>query len=135
MDAVLRRSKAYLAAGADALFPEALTQLSQYKAITDAFPGVPVLANMTEFGKTELFSKDQLNEVGVGVILYPVTAFRMAAAASLDVYRTILQEGSQKSCVPKMQTREELYKFLDYHKYEQELDKLFGQAPPPAAGK
>jgi len=123
----LERSKAYVDAGADALFPEALTKLSEYETFTKAFPNVPVLANITEFGKTPLFTAEELRSVGVAMVLYPVTVFRAMSAAALDVYSTVLKEGSQKACVPRMQTREDLYKYLGYHKYEQELDRLFGQ--------
>jgi len=127
MEAVKKRTAAYVDAGADMLFPEALTELSQYKTITEAFPNVPVLANITEFGKTPYFTKEELSSVGVSIILYPLSAFRAMSAAALKVYETILSEGSQQSVVPIMQSRADLYKYLGYHKYEDQLDQLFGK--------
>jgi len=130
LEKAIERSKAYIEAGADALFPEALTKLEEYAAFHKHFPNIPILANITEFGKTPLFTVSELGSVGVSLVLYPLTAFRAMNAAALNVYETILKEGSQKSCVDKMQTRDELYNFLEYHKYEQELDKLFGKDKP-----
>ena len=90
-----------------------------------AFPDVPILANITEFGLTPLFTIEQLREVGVNIALYPLSAFRAASAAALNVYRTLREEGTQQSVVDSMQTREELYEHLGYHEYEQKLDELF----------
>lgn len=127
LEAAIARSKAYIAAGADALFPEALTTLEEYKAFRAAIPDVPILANITEFGKTPLFTAKQLGDAGVSMVLYPLSAFRAQSAAALNVYETILKEGTQAPCVPAMQSREDLYKFLDYHRFEDELDRLFGK--------
>jgi len=128
LDGALRRAEAYIAAGADMLFPEALTDISHYEAFTKTFPTTPILANLTEFGKTKLYTVAELTQVGVAIALYPLSAFRAASAAALQVYRAILHEGSQESTKPIMQTREELYKFLEYYKYEKQLDDLFGQS-------
>lgn len=127
LEAAITRAKAYISAGADALFPEALTTLEQYKAFRAALPDVPILANITEFGKTPLFTAAELGEAGVSMVLYPLSAFRAMNAAALKVYETIHKEGTQAPCVPSMQTRAELYKFLDYHRFEDELDRLFGK--------
>jgi methylisocitrate lyase len=127
LDAAIKRAEAYIQAGADMLFPEALTELSQYERFTKALPNVPVLANLTEFGKTQLFTTSELAKVGVSIALYPLSAFRAANAAALHVYQTILRDGTQQAAVPTMQTREELYKFLDYYKFETQLDELFGK--------
>lgn len=124
----MARAKAYIEAGADMLFPEALTELPQYEAFTKAFPNIPVLANLTEFGKTPFYTTEQLANVGVGIALYPLSAFRAMNAGALNVYKTILQDGTQEKSVPTMQTREELYKFLNYHEYEDKLDTLFGKS-------
>ncbi len=126
MEAAIERALACVDAGADMIFPEAMTTLDQYREFVDAVK-VPVLANITEFGATPLFSAEELNTVGVKLVLYPLSAFRAMNAAALNVYQTILQQGSQQSSVDSMQTREELYKFLDYHSYEQKLDALFAQ--------
>lgn len=122
MDAALQRIQRYIEAGADMLFPEALTELAQYQQISSA-TGVPVLANITEFGKTPLFTTAELHGAGVDIALYPLTAFRAMSAAALDAYQTLRNEGTQKSLLEKMQTREELYQHLDYYRYEQQLDK------------
>lgn len=127
LQAAIARAKAYIEAGADALFPEALTTLEEYKAFHAALPDVPILANITEFGKTPLFTAKQLGDVGVSMVLYPLSAFRAMSASALNVYETILKEGTQAPCIPQMQTRESLYKFLDYHRFENELDRLFGK--------
>lgn len=127
IESALKRAEAYIQAGADMLFPEALTELAQYERFTKAFPTIPVLANLTEFGKTPLFTTSDLAKVGVSLALYPLSAFRAANAAALHVYQTILQDGSQQNAQSTMQTREELYKFLDYYKYEGQLDALFGK--------
>ncbi len=126
MESAIERALACADAGADMVFPEAMTTLDQYREFVDAVQ-VPVLANITEFGATPLFSAEELNTVGVKLVLYPLSAFRAMNAAALNVYQTILQQGSQQSSVDAMQTREELYKFLDYHSYEQKLDALFAQ--------
>lgn len=124
IDAAVDRACAFVEAGADMIFPEAMSTLADYQRFTSALD-VPVLANITEFGKTPLFSRDQLAEVGIGVVLYPLSAFRAANAAALNVYQTIRQTGTQKPALDTMQTREELYELLGYHAYEQKLDELF----------
>lgn len=126
MDAAIERAQACVAAGADMIFPEAMTELEQYQQFVDAVQ-VPVLANITEFGATPLFTTEQLNSVGVSLVLYPLSAFRAASLAALNVYQHILSDGSQQKVVDSMQTRMELYDFLDYHDYEQTLDKLFSE--------
>lgn len=126
MDATLERAAACVEAGADMVFPEAMTDLGQYRTFVDQL-GVPVLANITEFGHTPLFTRDQLAATGVGLILYPLSAFRAMNKAALGVYRTIRDQGSQQGALEHMQTRQELYEILDYHHYEQKLDALFAQ--------
>ncbi len=126
MDATLERAAACVEAGADMVFPEAMTDLGQYRTFVDQL-GVPVLANITEFGHTPLFTRDQLAATGVGLILYPLSAFRAMNKAALGVYRTIRDQGSQQGTLEHMQTRQELYEILDYHHYEQKLDALFAQ--------
>ena len=127
LEAAIARSKAYIAAGADALFPEALTTLEEYRAFRAALPDVPILANITEFGKTPLFTTKELADAGASMVLYPLSAFRAMSAAALNVYQTISKEGTQAPCVPAMQSRADLYKFLGYHRFEDELDQLFGK--------
>ena len=124
--AALDRAAAYVEAGADMIFPEAMTELDQYRQFVEAVQ-VPVLANITEFGATPLFTTEQLASVGVKLALYPLSAFRAASLAALNVYRHILDDGTQQNVVDSMQTRMELYDFLDYHDYEQTLDKLFNE--------
>ena len=124
LDAAIDRTRGFVEAGADMIFPEALTELSQYREFISAVE-VPVLANITEFGLTPLFTIEQLREVGVSIALYPLSAFRAASAAAMNVYRTLREEGTQQSVVDSMQTREELYGHLGYHEYEQKLDELF----------
>jgi methylisocitrate lyase len=124
LDAAIARAVACVEAGADMIFPEAMTELEQYQKFVDAV-GVPVLANITEFGATPLFSSEQLASVGVKLSLYPLSAFRAMSLAALNVYEHILADGSQQNVVDSMQTRMELYDFLNYHEYEQTLDKLF----------
>lgn len=124
MDAAIARALACRAAGADAIFPEALTDLAQYRRFADAV-GIPILANITEFGQTPLFTVDQLREAGVGLVLYPLSAFRAMSRAALTTYGAIRSAGTQAAAVPAMQTRAELYEVLDYHRYEQSLDRLF----------
>lgn len=124
MASAIERAIAYVEAGADMIFPEAMTELSQYQQFVDAVD-VPVLANITEFGATPLFSTDQLNSVGVKLALYPLSAFRAMSKAALNVYQHLLDDGSQKAVIDTMQTRMELYDFLGYHDYEKKLDQLF----------
>ena len=124
LEPALDRACRYVEAGADMIFAEALTDLAEYKRFTKAV-GVPVLANLTEFGKTPLLTLDQLREVGVKLSLYPLSAFRAMSLAALNVYRTIREKGTQADVLSTMQTREDLYKVLDYHAYEQKLDELF----------
>eukprot|EP00761_Pharyngomonas_kirbyi_P006829 gb/GECH01006838.1/.p1 GENE.gb/GECH01006838.1/~~gb/GECH01006838.1/.p1 ORF type:complete len:302 (+),score=70.42 gb/GECH01006838.1/:1-906(+) len=128
MDSAVRRAKAYVEAGADMLFPEALTSLEEYKEFVSRVDDIPVLANITEFGKTPLFSRDELGSVGVSIALYPLSAFRAMSKAALDVYECILREGSQKSMLDNMQSRSELYDVLGYHEYEKQLDRLFSES-------
>ncbi|MGH9599871.1 MAG: methylisocitrate lyase [Terracidiphilus sp.] len=122
----IERAQAYVAAGADMIFAEAVTELEQYAEFRRAV-GVPVLANITEFGKTPLFTREELAGAGVDMILYCCAAYRAMNAAALKVYETIRAEGTQKNVVPMMQTREELYRFLGYHAYEEKLDALFAK--------
>jgi len=122
--AALDRAAAYVEAGADMVFAEALTTLDEYRQFTGAIE-VPVLANLTEFGKTPLFTTAELREAGVRLALYPLSAFRAMSAAALEVYRTLRADGTQKTVVGKMQTRRELYEVLDYQAYEDKLDELF----------
>ncbi|MGC9222397.1 MAG: methylisocitrate lyase [Terracidiphilus sp.] len=123
----IERAQAYVAAGADMIFAEAVTEASMYTAFRKAL-GVPILANITEFGKTPLFTREELAAAGVDIILYCCAAYRAMNAAALRVYEAIRAEGTQKGLLPQMQTREELYKFLDYHAYEQKLDELFARS-------
>ncbi len=118
------RAHAYVEAGADMIFAEALTTLEEYQQFT-AVIDVPVLANLTEFGKTPLFTTDELAGVGIRMALYPLTASRTMAAAAENAYRTLRKEGTQKSLLENMQTRDELYEVLGYHEYEDKLDELF----------
>ncbi len=124
--AALDRAAAYVEAGADMIFAEALTTCDEYKQFTDAVK-VPVLANLTEFGKTPLFTSSELAEVGVRMTLYPLSAFRAMSAAALNVFETIRRVGTQKSVVDTMQTRAELSDVLDYQAYEDKLDGLFAE--------
>jgi len=125
--AALERAAAYSEAGADMIFAEALTTLDEYRQFAAGIK-VPVLANITEFGQTPLFSTAELGGAGVRLVLYPLSAFRAAAKAQVVVYDAIRRQGTQQSVVPYMQTREELYGVLGYHAYEQKLDELFGKA-------
>ncbi len=129
LPATLERTQAYISAGADMIFAEAVTELEQYQAFVKSLP-VPVLANMTEFGKTPLFTTEQLASVGVGLVLYPLSAFRAMSAAALQVYQVIRDQGTQEEVLPKMQTREDLYQILNYYAYEQKLDELFKSSQP-----
>src|SRR5258705_2938108 len=125
--AALERAARYVEAGADMIFAEALTTLAEYRQFTAAIR-VPVLANLTEFGKTPLFTTRELAEAGVRLVLYPLSAFRAMSKAALNVYATIRANGTQKSVVDTMQTRAELYEVLGYHAYEEKLDALFARS-------
>jgi len=129
LDAAIARARACVEAGADMIFPEAITELSMYRKFADAV-GVPILANLTEFGQTPLFTVDEIAGAGVAIALYPLSAFRAMNKAALNVYRTLRRDGTQKSVVDTMQTRNELYDFLGYHAYEQKLDQLFASRKP-----
>ena len=124
--AAIDRACAYVEAGADTIFAEALTTAEEYRQFTEAV-GVPVLANLTEFGKTPLFNASELAEVGVAMTLYPLSAFRAMSKAALAVYETIANEDNQESVVDRMQTRMELYDVLGYQAYEDKLDELFAE--------
>ncbi len=124
MEKTLERAAAYIEAGADMLFPEAITELSMYKKFVDRTK-VPVLANLTEFGQTPLFTLDELRTVEVAIALYPLSAFRAMNKAAQNVYETLRREGTQRSVVDTMQTREELYQSINYYHYEEFLDSLF----------
>jgi len=126
LDAALDRVRQYVAAGADMIFPEAVGDLDTYKKFREA-AGVPILANITEFGKTPLFTVAELRSVDVDIVLYPLSAFRAMNKAAELVYKTIRSEGTQKSALDHMQTREELYQAIDYYKYEEALDKYQGK--------
>jgi methylisocitrate lyase len=126
LDAALARAKAYADAGADMIFPEAVTELGQYRRFAEAVKR-PMLANLTEFGKTPLFTVEELRSAEVAMALYPLTAFRAMNKAALKVYETLRRGGSQQPVLGDMQTREELYEFLNYHSYEQKLDELFSR--------
>jgi methylisocitrate lyase len=126
LDAAIERACACVEAGADMIFPEAMTELSMYKKFADAVK-VPILANITEFGHTPLFTVDELRSADVSLVLYPLSAFRAMNKAALKVYETIRKEGTQKGVLDTMQTRDELYDHLDYHKFEEKLDELFAK--------
>ena len=128
MERMLERALACVEAGADMVFPEAMTDLEMYRHVKQAV-GVPILANITEFGQTPLYTRDELASVGVDIVLYCCSAYRAMNAAALKTYETIRRDGSQREALASMQTRADLYKYLDYHAYEQKLDRLF------AAGK
>jgi methylisocitrate lyase len=127
LQAAIDRACACVEAGADAIFPEAMTELAMYKQFAEAVK-VPVLANITEFGSTPLFTTDELRSANVSIALYPLSAFRAMNKAALNVYEHLRKEGTQKNVVDTMQTRTELYDYLDYHAYEQKLDALFAKA-------
>jgi len=124
--ATIDRAAAYVEAGADMIFAEALTTVEEYKQFTDVIK-VPVLANLTEFGRTPLFTADELAAVGVSMTLYPLSAFRAMSAAALNVYETIRNDGTQQAAIDSMQTRMELYDVLGYQAYEDKLDELFAE--------
>ena len=126
LEATLERASAYAEAGADFIFAEAVTALSQYRAFADA-TGIPVLANITEFGMTPLWTVDELSSAGVALVLYPLSAFRAANKAALTVYSHIRSDGTQKNVLDTMQTRSELYESIGYHAFEQKLDDLYGK--------
>jgi methylisocitrate lyase len=126
LQAAIDRACACVEAGADMVFPEAITDLAMYRKFADAVK-VPILANITEFGKTPLFSVQELAGAGVSMVLYPLSAFRAMNAAALRVFQTVRREGTQRSVLELMQTRDELYEYLDYHAYERKLDELFAR--------
>ncbi len=127
MEPMLERISAYEEAGADMIFAEAMTEIEHYTRVTDTV-SIPVLANLTEFGMTPLYTTEELASVGIRMALYPLSAFRAMNAAALNVYKEIRERGSQQGVVADMQTRMELYDFLNYHDFEQKLDELFGNA-------
>jgi methylisocitrate lyase len=126
IDRSIERARAYAKAGADMIFAEALTTLGEYRAFTKALGRVPVLANLTEFGKTPLFTLGELRSAGVAIALYPLGAFRAMSRAAEKVYAAIRRNGTQKSAVGAMQTRAQLYDVLGYEEYERRLDRLLG---------
>ncbi|WP_018954572.1 methylisocitrate lyase [Thioalkalivibrio sulfidiphilus] len=126
IDAAIERAVACVEAGADMIFPEAVTELAQYRRFVEAV-GVPVLANITEFGKTPLFTVEELKSAGVSLALYPLSAFRAMNQAALKVYEAIRRDGTQKEVIDLMQTRDQLYDHLGYHAYEEKLDALYSQ--------
>ena len=127
LDAAIARSQAYVAAGADMIFAEALTSLDEYKKFTAALGKIPVLANITEFGRTPLFTAPELGGAGVRLVLYPLSAFRAMSRAAEQVYAAVRKDGTQKAAIDQMQTRAELYEVLNYHAYEGKLDALFAK--------
>jgi len=129
MDSAIDRAVACVEAGADMIFPEAMVELEQYQQFSAAV-GVPVLANITEFGATPLFTTRELGEAGASLVLYPLSAFRAMNKAALNVYQAIRNDGTQANVVDTMQTRMELYDYLDYHSFERKLDELFAQQKP-----
>lgn len=126
LNAALDRAAACIEAGADMIFPEAITELDMYRTFTDRLK-VPVLANITEFGSTPLYTTDELASVNIALVLYPLSAFRAMNKAAENVYTAIRRDGTQKNVIDSMQTRAELYDRIDYHRYEQHLDELFAQ--------
>lgn len=126
LEKTIERIHDYVAAGAEMIFFEGATDIAQYKAVTEACH-VPILANITEFGVTPLFTREELHKVGVQLILYPLSAFRSMSAAASKMYETIRDKGTQKSLLTEMQTRDQLYDVLNYHQHEQKLDKLFAE--------
>ncbi|MCH1931442.1 methylisocitrate lyase [Shewanella acanthi] len=126
LEAGIERAKAYIAAGADMIFAEALTELDQYRHFK-AHVNAPILANMTEFGQTQLFNKEELAEAGADMVLYPLSTFRAANQAALKVMQALMNDGHQRNVVDTMQTRKELYQYLGYHAFEDKLDQLFSQ--------
>ncbi|WP_100639746.1 methylisocitrate lyase [Marinobacter salexigens] len=128
LEAAIDRAKACIEAGADGIFAEAVTELEHYKAFSEALGDVPLLANITEFGATPLYNRKELGESGAAMVLYPLSAFRAMNKAAVTVYENILEKGDQKDVVDLMQTRMELYDYLNYHDFEQKLDQLFQQS-------
>jgi methylisocitrate lyase len=126
LDAAIDRARACVEAGADMIFPEAMTDLAMYKKFAQAVK-VPILANITEFGSTPLFTLKELSDADVSLVLYPLSAFRAMSKAALTVYEAIRKEGTQKNVVNLMQTRAELYDYLGYHAFEEKLDKVFSK--------
>jgi methylisocitrate lyase len=126
LQATIDRACACVEAGADMIFPEAITELAMYRKFADAVK-VPILANITEFGQTPLYTVQELAGAGVAMVLYPLSAFRAMNAAALRVYQALRKDGTQKGVLELMQTRDELYDFLDYHAYERKLDELFAR--------
>lgn len=126
VEAGIERAKAYIAAGADMIFAEALTELDQYRHFK-AQVKAPILANMTEFGQTQLFNKEELAEAGADMVLYPLGTFRAANQAALKVMQALMNDGHQRNVLDTMQTRADLYKYLGYHAFEDKLDQLFSQ--------
>ncbi len=127
LDAAIERSRACVEAGVDGIFAEAITELDMYKKFADAV-GVPILANITEFGQTPLFTVEELRSVDVGIVLYPLSAFRAMNKAAENVYTRLREDGTQKAVVDTMQTREQLYDAIGYWEYEEKLDQLFAQS-------
>jgi methylisocitrate lyase len=127
LQAALDRAGAYVEAGADGIFPEAITELPMYRKFAEAVR-VPVLANITEFGKTPLYTVEELRGAGVAIALYPLSAFRAMNQAALEVYSHLRKDGTQKAVVGRMQTRDDLYHYLGYHEYERKLDALFAKS-------
>ena len=127
LDAAIERAQAYVEAGAEMLFPEAITELAMYRQFADAVQ-VPILANITEFGATPLFTTDELRSAHVAMALYPLSAFRAMNRAAEPVYNVLRQEGTQKSVIDTMQTRNELYESINYYQYEEKLDNLFARS-------
>jgi methylisocitrate lyase len=124
LEAAIERARACVEAGADMIFPEAITELAMYRKFADAVDA-PILANLTEFGQTPLFTVDEIARAGVSIALYPLSAFRAMNQAALNVYQALRRDGTQKNVVATMQTRNDLYDYLGYHAYEQKLDQLF----------
>jgi methylisocitrate lyase len=122
IDAAIGRAQDYVSVGADMIFAEAVNSLADYKKFTAALGKTPVLANITEFGLTPLLTQQELAQAGIKIVLYPLSALRAMNFAALQVYQTILQQGSQQACIKQMQTRDELYSLLDYYTYEKEID-------------
>ena len=126
INGTIERAQRYVEAGANALFPEAITSLEDYKTLSDSVT-VPILANITEFGMTPLFKKDELKKAGISIILHPLSAFRAMSKAALEVYSAISEDGNVEKILEKMQSRDELYEILDYHTYEKKIDDLFSK--------
>ena len=126
INGTIERAQRYVEAGGNALFPEAITSLEDYKTLSDSVT-VPILANITEFGMTPLFKKDELKKAGISIILHPLSAFRAMSKAALEVYSSISEDGNVEKILEKMQSRDELYEILDYHTYEKKIDDLFSK--------